>query len=139
MEGNSCAGGCAREGAPARKKQITQYYMVASEHLNGSKRLFGGQLMAWMDITSGILGRLYAGKNIITRAVRDMVFEAPAFLNDIVVLDAEVVRVGNTSMTIQVCAFAQNPEGERTHINTAQFVLVALDEYGRPTPVGEGL
>lgn len=118
-----------------RMKRITQHYMVASEHLNGSNRLFGGQLMAWMDSTAGILGRLYAGKNVTTRAVKEMVFESPAYQNDMVVLEGVVSRVGNTSITVDIKAYAQGLSGEIRFINSAQFIMVALDAEGKPAPV----
>ena len=53
---------------------------------------------------------------------------------DVVVLEGRILRVGNTSMEVQVDTFVERP-GERVHINRAKLVMVALDENERPTPV----
>ena len=112
-----------------------QVHLVLDSDLNGSKRLFGGTLLAWIDITAAICARRHCGRNVTTASIDDLNFIAPAYANDLVVLCAKVSHVGNTSMEVTVDSYVERLDGKRTHINSAHVVLVALDENERPCKV----
>ena len=112
-----------------------QVQLINQSHLNGYQRLFGGQLMAWMDEVAGITARRHAGTNVTTACVEKLDFRAPAHANDTLVLTGHVVQVGHTSMTVLVHAYVEALDGARRLINEAHFVMVALDENERPTEV----
>ena len=111
-----------------------QVHILMPENLNGYGRLFGGRLMQWIDEVAGVTARRHSGCNVTTAAVSELQFHAAAHGNDVVVLEGRILRVGNTSMEVQVDTFVERP-GERVHINRAKLVMVALDENERPTPV----
>jgi acyl-CoA hydrolase len=104
-------------------------------HVNGVNRLFGGQLIAWIDITAAVEARRHTGRHVVTAAVDNLVFLGPAFLDETVRLDAEVTWTGNTSLEVRVDSFAESLSGSERLINRAYLVFVALDEAGRPVPV----
>jgi len=113
----------------------TQVQILTQGNLNGYSRLFGGQLMSWMDIVAAVTARRHSGCNVTTASVNNLVFRKPAHANDTLVLTGEIVYVGRTSMEVRVRAFVEALSGEENLINEAQFVMVALDENEKPTEV----
>ena len=103
--------------------------------LNGFRRLFGGQLMEWIDVVAAVSARRHSNRNVTTVAVDNLQFSGPARANDVVLLTAKLTYVGRTSMEVCVKTYVEALDGERSLINTAYLVMVALDEFERPTPV----
>ena len=113
----------------------TQVQLLTQANLNGYNRLFGGQLMSWMDIVAGVTARRHSGKNVTTLRVDSLEFRAPARANDTLMITGHICFVGNTSMDVCVLVYVEELSGERKLINRAHFTMVALDENERPTPV----
>ena len=115
-------------------------YMLRHEDINGANRLFGGRLMEWIDDLAGIAARLQCGGLVTTAAIDTLEFRSPAFLNDIVTLDAWVTHVERTSMEVRVDTYVIDPAtGERRMINHAYLTEVCVDESGRPKVIPWGL
>ena len=114
---------------------IEHVYQVRPEHLNAAERLFGGQLMEWIDEIAGLVGMRHSNGNIITASVDNLRFIRGAYQNDLIVLAARVTYVGNTSMEVRVDTFVEQIDGVKNLVNQAYFVMVALDENERPTTV----
>ena len=112
-----------------------QVHVLTQSNLNGYSRLFGGQLMAWIDVVAAVVARRHSNKTVTTAAVDMIQFEAPAYANDTVLIIGNITYVGRTSMEIKVTAYVEELSGERKVINTAYVVMVALDENDRPTEV----
>jgi acyl-CoA thioesterase YciA len=103
---------------------------------NPSGDIFGGWLLAQMDIAAGMTAFTRARGRVATVAVDAMTFHLPVLVGDIVSCYAEVVRVGRTSMTLQVEAWARRGHsGEEIKVTEAKFTCVAIDENRRPRPV----
>lgn len=102
---------------------------------NGLGRLFGGKLMEWIDIAATLAARRYSCREAVTAAVESLEFTAPAEVGDTVLLSADLVYTGRTSMQVRVRSFAEKLSGERKPINEAYFTLIALDEGGKPVEV----
>lgn len=119
---------------PVSASYTEQCHIVFSEHINGNGRLFGGQLIAWMDVVAAVVARRHSEHEVTTVSIDKMDFNAPAKLNDLIIIAGKLVSAGNTSMRIEVDAYMEN-KGVRTRINTAMFILVALDENDKPTRV----
>ena len=113
----------------------TQVQLLTQANLNGYNRLFGGQLMSWMDVVAGVTARRHSGRNVTTVSVDNLVFKAPAHANDTIVITGHVCYVGRTSMDICVRVYLEELSGEKSLINTAHFTMVALDENEKPTLV----
>lgn len=115
-------------------------HILRHEDINGSNRLFGGRLMEWIDDVAGIAARKQCGGNVTTAAIDKLEFHHPAFLNDIVVIEAWVTHVGRTSMEVRADSYVEDPAtGERVMINHAYLTEVCVDEEGNPTLVPWGL
>lgn len=124
-----------REVKRIADSMIEHIYQVRPEHLNAAGRLFGGQLMEWIDEIAGLVGMRHSGGNITTASVDNLRFIRGAFQHDLVVLAARVTYVGNTSMEIRVDTYVEDFEGKRKPINRAYLTLVAVDSNGIPRPV----
>ena len=123
------------EAMPARLSRTVQTQIVLNEHINGAGRLFGGRLMEWIDIVAGVAARRHSGCNVTTASVDTLSFKAPAYLNDTVSIEGVVTATGRTSMEVRVDTYVEALDGQRSMINRAYLVLVALDAQGHPTPV----
>ncbi|MEW5710014.1 MAG: acyl-CoA thioesterase [Pseudomonadota bacterium] len=99
--------------------------------------IFGGWIMAQVDIAGSIPAMRRARGRVATVAVNSFVFKQPVFVGDLVSLYAEVVRVGRTSITVDVQVYAQrNPaEEECVKVTEATLTYVAVDEKRRPRVV----
>lgn len=103
---------------------------------NPAGDIFGGWLMAQMDLAAGNAAARRARGRCATVAVDGMVFHRPVLVGDEVSLYAEVVTVGRTSMRIRVEAWRRCRDGdERFKVTEALFTFVAIDETRRPREI----
>ena len=118
-------------------EKTTTVQIVMPQHCNGYKkpRLFGGQIMAWIDVIGAVAGRRYTQKAVTTVCIDNLTFLKPAYLNDTVVQEAMVTWTGRTSLEVRVDSMVERLDGSRELINRAYAVFVALDEEDRPCPV----
>lgn len=104
--------------------------MPADTNANGD--IFGGWLMAQMDLGASVLARTRAQGRVATVAVEAMTFHRPVRVGDIVSLYAEMEREGRTSMRIHVEAWITRlPGNQRYRVTAADFTFVAVDETGK--------
>ncbi len=115
----------------------TSVQIVLPQHCNGYKkpRLFGGQIMAWIDIVGAVAARRYTHRAVTTVCVDNLNFLNPAFLNDTVVQEAVVTWTGRTSLEVRVDSYVEKLDGTRERVNRAYVVFVALDDNDRPAEV----
>jgi acyl-CoA hydrolase len=109
--------------------------IILFEHLNGYDRLFGGKLVEWIDVVAAVVARRHSNRNVTTASIDNLQFKEPAYINDTVVLQGCMTYTGNTSMEVRVDTFVEKINGEKTLINRAYLVLVALDENEKPVQV----
>ena len=103
---------------------------------NAAGDIFGGWVMAQMDLAAGIRAAERAHGRVVTRAVREMAFELPVKIGDTINVYTEIVAVGRTSITLLVEAWARRYlTGRLDKVTAATFVMVALDRDGHPTAV----
>lgn len=103
--------------------------MPADTNANGD--IFGGWLMAQMDLGSSVLARTRARGRVATVAVEAMTFHKPVHVGDLVSIYGTMVKEGKTSMQISVEVWVtRQPEGKLTKVTQAKFVFVAVDEDG---------
>jgi len=103
---------------------------------NPSGDIFGGWLMALMDLAAGTAASSRAKGRTATAAVSHLSFLRPVKVGDVVCVYTEIIRIGTTSMTLAVEAWAL-PRGQepRHKVTAAEFVMVAVDGDGKPRPV----
>jgi acyl-CoA hydrolase len=120
--------------------KTSQVQIVMPSHVNGTERLFGGQLMAWIDVVGAVEARRHCHAYVTTVCVDNLTFLAPAYLNETVRLDAEVTWTGNTSLEVRVESWAEplapgGRGGPERLINRAYLVYVASNKKGEPVKV----
>ena len=93
-----------------------QVQILTQGTLNGFKRLFGGQLMEWIDVVAAVVARRHSGRNVTTVSVDNLQFSAPARANDTVLLTGKITHVGRTSLEVCVKTYVEALDGERTLI-----------------------
>lgn len=117
---------------PDRQPVLRVLPMPADANFHGD--VFGGWLMAQVDIAGSIPATMRANGRVATVAVNSFVFNQPVFVGDLLSFYAEIVRVGRTSMTISVEVFAQrarlNPDVVK--VTEATLTYVATDDQRRP-------
>ena len=99
---------------------------------NANGDIFGGWLMAQMDLACSVLARERARGRVATVAVEGMAFLRPVHVGDVVSMHAEMLRAGTTSMAIEVEVWVRRqPSGDFLKVTEAKFVFVAVDDTGR--------
>ena len=109
--------------------------MPADCNANGD--IFGGWVMAQVDLAGSVIPARYAKGRQATVAVNEFVFKQPVRLGDILSFYASLVRVGRTSVTVKVEVFAERfkAQGEYIKVTEATLTYVAIDENGRPRAI----
>ena len=106
---------------------------------NAAGDIFGGWVMAQMDLAAGIRAAERARGRVVTAAVNEMFFEKPVKIGDTLCVYTATEKVGRTSIVLKVETFAQRYlTQELAKVTSARFVMVALDKDGKPTPVPAG-
>ena len=118
-------------------EKTTTVQIVMPQHCNGysKPRLFGGQIMAWIDVVGAVAARRYTQQAVTTVCIDNLTFLKAAYLNDTVVQEAVVTWTGRTSLEVRVDSLVERLDGSRELINRAYVVFVALDEEDRPAAI----
>ncbi len=121
---------------PAGRTPILSVVPMPSDS-NQHGDIFGGWLMSQVDIAGGVTAARRARGRVATVAVNSFTFKQPVLIGDVVLFFADVVRVGRTSITVDVVVYAQrNPEVlETVKITEATLTYVATDLARRPRVV----
>lgn len=109
--------------------------MPADSNANGD--IFGGWVMAQVDLAGSVLPARYTKGRMATVAVKEFIFKQPVRVGDILSFYSEVTRVGRTSVTVKVEVFAERfqSQGQYVKVTEASLTYVAIDEAGRPRPI----
>ena len=118
-------------------KEVTLRVAPMPADANQSGDIFGGWIMAQVDIAGSIPAVRHARGRVATVAVNSFQFRQPVLVGDVVSFYAEVVRVGRTSITVNVEVYAQRrPEREETvKVTEATLTYVAIDQHRSPRVV----
>ena len=112
-----------------------QQYLICPAHINHYGRLFGGQLLKWIDELAGIVAIRHCGATVTTAAIDNLQFQAPAYTGDMIVLRGMVTYVGRTSMEVRVDTYREALNGTREMINRAYIDMVCINRKGQPMEV----
>ncbi|MHB8949160.1 MAG: acyl-CoA thioesterase [Rhodoferax sp.] len=104
---------------------------------NANGDIFGGWVMAHVDLAGSVVPARYAGGRMATVAVNEFVFKHPVRVGDILSFFAKLTRIGRTSITVKVEVFAERygSQSEYTKVTEASLTYVAIDEAGLPREV----
>ena len=116
--------------------ELTLRTLAMPADANAAGDIFGGWVMAQMDLSCGIRAAERARGRVVTAAVKEMAFALPVKIGDTLCIYTEVIAVGRTSMNLKVEAWARRYLSDQIDkVTDAIFVMVALDQNGRPTAV----
>lgn len=133
------AAGVTEQSLPPREAalsltEMTEY--VLPQHTNALGSVFGGQIMAWIDLCGAICASRHSGRTAVTAFVDDLKFQAPVRVGEVVRLRAEVTATFRTSMEIHVVCEGEDPRTrERWPCVEALLTFVAVDDARKPAPV----
>jgi len=133
MSANSSA---AQVALPTDKELVLKVIpMPADSNANGD--IFGGWVMAQVDLAGSVLPARYTQGRMATVAVNEFIFKQPVRVGDILSFYSEVTRVGRTSVTVKVEVFAERfkSQGQYVKVTEASVTYVAIDDAGRPRPI----
>ena len=122
---------------PLPNKDPTLRVIPMPADANHTGDIFGGWIMSQVDLAGSIPAVRLAQGRVATVAVNSFVFRQPVFVGDVVSLYAEVVKVGRTSITVDVEVYSQRrPEKELcVKVTEATLTYVAVDDQRRPRVV----
>ena len=121
-------------GPPRGEPALRTVAMPADTNPSGD--IFGGWLMARMDLAAGVAAAARARGRVVTAAVSRMAFIQPVKVGDLVSCYTTVLRTGRTSVTLAVEVWAgRRGQDDVIKVTEAEFVLVAVDASGKPRPV----
>ncbi len=108
---------------------------------NANGDIFGGWVMANVDLAGAVVPARYAGGRMATVAVNEFVFKHPVRVGDILSFFAKMSRIGRTSMTVKIEVYAERfgTQGEYAKVTEASLTYVAIDEHGKPREVPQKL
>ena len=114
--------------------KMTEYVLPTHANLLGN--VFGGQILAWVDLCAAICSQRHSGRMVITAGVDDLSFVKPIKVGQVVLLTARATAAFRTSLEILVEVEGEEPKtGERWPCVTAFVTCVALDDNLAPTEV----
>lgn len=132
------SGGAARgrepelKAKPVAASQSAMAEGVLPAQTNPLGKLLGGHVMHLVDVAAAMAASRHANSYVVTASVDYIDFRHPVNIGELVILEAQVNRVFNTSMEVGVEVFSENTlTGERLHTTSAYVTFVALDELTR--------
>ncbi|MFM8963175.1 MAG: acyl-CoA thioesterase [Sphingomonadales bacterium] len=110
--------------------------IVLPNDTNTLGNLFGGQLLAWMDLIASVSAHRHSKRVVVTASVNNVSFQKPINHASLVTLEAKVSRAFNSSMEVFVDVFVEDAvTGQREKCNEAIYTFVAVDQNGNPIQV----
>ena len=118
-------------------RQLVMRVMPMPSDVNGNGDIFGGWIMAQVDVAGAVLPSRIAKGRIATVAVNQFIFKQAVSMNDLLSFYAKVERIGRTSITVNVEVYAErNPANLHVvKVTEANLTYVAIDPDGRPRPI----
>jgi acyl-CoA thioesterase YciA len=125
--------------APPTHKELVLKVMPMPSDTNGNGDIFGGWVMAQVDLAGSILPARVIRGRMATVAVKEFIFKQPVRVGDVLSFYAEVTRIGRTSVTVDVEVYAErfHDQGNFVRVTEAILTYVAIDEKGKPTPINK--
>ena len=104
---------------------------------NASGDIFGGWVMAQVDLAGSVIPARYAQGRIATVAVKEFVFKQPVRPGDVLTFYAKPTRIGRTSVTVDVAVYSErlHTQGQYTKVTEASLTYVAISADGTPRPL----
>ncbi len=117
--------------------ELTLRTLAMPADANAAGDIFGGWVMAQVDLAGAVLPARHVRGRMATVAVKEFIFKQPVRVGDILSLFASIQRIGRTSITVEVEVFAERfrAQGHYVKVTEATLTYVAIDEHGKPQPI----
>ena len=117
-------------------RELVMRVMPMPADANGNGDIFGGWIMAQVDLAGSVLPARISRGRVATVAVNEFIFKQPVSMGDLLSFYAKVVRIGRTSITVHVEVEAErNPaDPQLVKVTQANLTFVAIDRDGKPRP-----
>lgn len=123
-------------GKPPRDSSVEMTELVLPGHTNSLGTIFGGQVVAWMDIAGAICGMRHSKRNVVTASIDALHFLCKIYVGQVVRIKANVNYAHKTSMEVGIRVEAEDPKtGDSNHTASGYFTYVAIDDSGMTRPV----
>lgn len=121
---------------PADKELVLKVIPMPAD-CNANGDIFGGWVMAQVDLAGSVVPARYVDGRMATVAVNQFVFKQPVRVGDILSFFASVTRIGTTSITVQVEVYAERfrSQGRYVKVTEASLTYVAIDDAGKPRKI----
>jgi acyl-CoA thioesterase YciA len=118
-------------------EQLVLKVIPMPKDVNVNGDIFGGWVMAQVDMAGAVAAAPYAGGRMATVAVNEFIFKQPVRVGDILSFFGKLVRIGRTSITIKIEVYAEHfrAQGKYTKVTEALLTYVAIDDAGKPREV----
>ena len=128
---------CAPNVELPTDKELVLKVIPMPRDCNANGDIFGGWVMAQVDLAGSVLPAHYCDGRMATVAVNQFLFKQPVRVGDILSFFASVTRIGTTSITVQVEVFAEQgrKRGRYIKVTEASLTYVAIDEQGKPRKI----
>ncbi len=122
----------------APKGELTVRIVAMPADTNPSGDIFGGWIMGLMDVSAGMAARDRARGRVVTASVSSLSFLHPVKVGDVVCCYTQIMGTGRSSIAVDVETWVvRDQRSNRLRVTEAKFVMVAVDENGRPRPVDD--
>ncbi len=129
----------ANVALPTDKELVLKVIPMPAD-CNANGDIFGGWVMAQVDLAGSVVPARYVNGRMATVAVNQFIFKQPVRVGDILSFFASLTRIGNTSITVQVEVYAERfrAQGQYIKVTEASLTYVAIDDHGKPRAVVRG-
>ena len=120
-----------------KNKELVLKVIPMPADCNANGDIFGGWVMAQVDLAGSVVPARYTQGRMATVAVNEFVFKQPVRVGDILSFFASLTRIGRTSITVQVEVYAERfqAQGQYIKVTEASLTYVAIDDTGKPRPI----
>ena len=125
-----------RPAQPSDKELVLKVIPLPAD-TNGNGDIFGGWVMAQVDLAGSVLPARVIRGRMATVAVKEFIFKHPVRVGDILSFFSSVTRIGRTSVTVDVEVFAERfgTQGQFIKVTEALLTYVAIDDQGKPREI----
>lgn len=111
--------------------------MMFPRDTNPAGTIFGGVILSFIDQAGAEEAKLHGADSVVTVAMKEVVFQEPVYVGDLVSFYTELIRTGRTSVTVRVAVeAARHPDRrEVVQVTQAEITYVNVDGDRRPTPL----
>ncbi len=123
--------------APPSDKELVLKVIPMPADTNGNGDIFGGWVMAQVDLAGSVIPARHVNGRMATVAVNQFVFKQPVRVGDILSFYGCITKIGRTSITVEVEVYAERfrAQGQFVKVTEASLTYVAIDDDGRPRPI----